>query len=208
MQGIGQQFAKLRSGLARPKLVDVRLPGKLFLPSDERETDCRVTSLWADGAKVDCQIAPGAGSQIVLYVDGFGRFEGSVARKGDGGFEAAFNCSPLKRERTEELLAAYRSNVPVESRAMRRHERMLTKGFARFTRADGQLVPCEVLDLSPGGVSLKTEVKPPEGEYVLIGQLAGRVAHHHEHGIGIEFVGNIADRQNAERVKAKLNISR
>ena len=208
MQGIAHQLAKLRSGLARPKLVDVDLTGKLFLPSEERETDCRVTSLWGDGAKVECETVPGAGSQVVLYVDGFGRFEGSVARKGQGGFEIAFNSSPLKRERTDELLAAYRPNAPVENRTLRRHERLLTRGFAQFTRVGGQVVPCEVLDLSPGGVSLKTDVKPPEGEYILIGQLAGRVAHHHEQGFGVEFVGNIADRQNAERVKAKLNLTR
>ncbi|MBV9045106.1 MAG: hypothetical protein JO348_05225, partial [Alphaproteobacteria bacterium] len=44
-------------------------------------------------------------------------------------------------------------------------------------------------DLSPTGVSVKTALKPPVGEFVLIGRLAGRVARHHEHGIGIQFVG-------------------
>ena len=44
-------------------------------------------------------------------------------------------------------------------------------------------------DISVGGVSLKTDVKPPIGEFVLIAQIAGRIARHHDHGIGIEFVG-------------------
>ena len=72
---------------------------------------------------------------------------------------------------------------------LRRHERSSQKGFAKFTRADGQIINCEIMDMSVGGVSLKTDVKPPIGEFVLIAQIAGRVARHHADGIGIEFVG-------------------
>jgi hypothetical protein len=72
---------------------------------------------------------------------------------------------------------------------MRRHERSSQKGFAKFTRADGQIVHCEVMDISVSGVSLKTDIRPPIGEFVLIAQIAGRVARHHGDGVGIEFVG-------------------
>jgi hypothetical protein len=72
---------------------------------------------------------------------------------------------------------------------LRRHERSSQKGFAKFTRADGQIINCEIMDMSVSGVSLKTEVRPPIGEFVLIAQIAGRVARHHPDGIGIEFVG-------------------
>jgi hypothetical protein len=50
-------------------------------------------------------------------------------------------------------------------------------------------VNCEIMDMSVSGVSLKTETRPPIGEFVLIAQVAGRVARHHTDGIGIEFVG-------------------
>ena len=73
---------------------------------------------------------------------------------------------------------------------MRRHERAGRNGFAKFTRADGQIVHAEVSDISVNGVSLKTDVKPPVGEFVLIAQVAGRVSRHHADGIGIEFLGN------------------
>ena len=50
--------------------------------------------------------------------------------------------------------------------------------------------PFPHIELMPtGGVSLKTDVKPPIGEFVLIAQIAARVARHHTDGIGIEFVG-------------------
>jgi hypothetical protein len=49
-------------------------------------------------------------------------------------------------------------------------------------------------------VSLKTDIKPPIGEFVLIGQMAGRVARHHENGVGIEFVAVPHDKAQAERL--------
>jgi len=107
----------------------------------------------------------------------------------DGGFGVSFVCTPSKRERTAEQLILFLNKTLVDDNVLRRHERSSQKGFAKFTRADGQIVHCEVTDISVGGVSLKTDVKPPIGEFVLIAQIAGRVARHHNDGIGIEFIG-------------------
>jgi len=74
--------------------------------------------------------------------------------------------------------------------------------------ADGQLVACEVLDLSVSGVSLKTKLRPPIGEFVLIGQMAGRIARHHDQGIGIEFVGGTPGSVTADRLQTKIASSR
>ncbi len=52
-------------------------------------------------------------------------------------------------------------------------------------------------------MSLKTDHHVPIGEFVLIGQMAGRVARHHESGIAIEFLG-AADKAPAERIQPKL----
>jgi hypothetical protein len=105
------------------------------------------------------------------------------------GFGVQFACTASKRERIAEQLTLFLNKALVDETVLRRHERTHQKGFAKFTRADGQVINCEVMDISVGGVSLKSEIKPPIGEYVLIAQTAGRVARHHEHGIGIEFVG-------------------
>jgi hypothetical protein len=131
-----------------------------------------------------------AGTNLVLYVDGFGRFEGNVVRCDGSGFGMAFVCTPSKRERTAEQLILFLNKSLVDDSVLRRHERTSQKGFAKFTRADGQIIQCEIMDMSVGGVSLRTDIRPPIGEFVLIAQVAGRVARHHADGIGIEFVGN------------------
>ena len=191
-------IARAKAERRRYRRVRVDLPGRLFMPSDGREARCTILDLSPGGAAIRCELAPEGGAAVVLYVDGFGRFEGIVARPGGVvSFGVSFQCTPAKRERTAEQLTLFLNKSLVDESVLRRHERTSQKGFAKFTRADGQIVQCEVMDISVGGVSLKTEIKPPIGEFVLIAQIAGRIARHHEHGIGIEFVGR--DNQAAEQ---------
>lgn len=192
--------AKAGAERRRFRRVPVNLPGRLFNPADSSELRCTVQDLSPGGAAIACETVPEAGTNLVLYVDNFGRFEGTVVRRDGYGFGMAFVCTPSKRERTAEQLILFLNKSLVDESVLRRHERSSQKGFAKFTRADGQIVHCEIMDMSVGGVSLKTEIKPPIGEFVLIAQIAGRVARHHADGIGIEFVGQ--DRQAAETGQA------
>ncbi len=196
-------MAKARAERRRYRRVRVDLPGRLFVPAEEREARCKVVDMSPGGASVECEISPPSDCQIVLYVDGFGRFEGTVVRRDGYGFGVRFASTLMKRERTAEQLTLYLNKALLDESDLRRHERAPQKGFARFTRADGQLVQCEVLDISVSGVSLKTDVRPTLGEFVLIGQMAGRVARHHDHGIGIEFVGQ-NEKKDSSQIKLAL----
>lgn len=203
MQGLAMAMkdadpAAAKAGAERRRFrrVEVNLPGRLFIPADSCEARCTVVDLSPGGAAISCETIPEAGTNLVLYIDGFGRFEGNVVRRDGYGFGLAFVCTPSKRERTAEQLILFLNKSLVDDSVLRRHERSSQKGFAKFTRIDGQIVHCEIMDMSVSGVSLKTEIKPPIGEFVLIAQIAGRVARHHADGIGIEFVGqdkNAAD---------------
>jgi hypothetical protein len=212
MQGVATAMkdaepAPEKTGAERRRFRRVRvdLPGRLFIPADSREFRCTVVDLSPGGAAISCDASLEAGTNLVLYVDGFGRFEGNVVRCEGSGFGMAFVCTPSKRERTAEQLILFLNKSLVDDSVLRRHERSSQKGFAKFTRADGQIVQCEIADMSVGGVSLKTDVKPPIGEFVLIAQVAGRVARHHPDGIGIEFVGQ--DR-NAQDPGTQINLLR
>src|SRR5512135_1688803 len=86
--------------------------------------------------------------------------------------------------------ASQRAREPMRgtTNAMRR-ARASGAGSTCLTRSDGQRLPCNVIDLSASCVSVKTHIKPPLGEYVLIGQMAGRIEHHYRSGVRIKFVG-------------------
>lgn len=208
MKDMDTILTKLRAERRSFKRVRVDLPGRLFLPVEEREVRCTVVNLSPGGAVLDCEECPAQDTPVILYIDGFGRFEGNVSRNEERTVGVKFHCTPLKRARIAEQLTLHLNGALVDGSELRRNERSPAKGFTRFTRADGQLVRCEVLDLSTTGVSLKSDVRPPVGEYVLIGQMAGRVARHHETGIGIEFVGGLTERATTERVQAKLTVAR
>ena len=200
--------AKAKAERRRFRRIRVDLSGRLFTPGDGQEARCTILNLSPGGAAVSCDLVPDRGIPVVLYVDGFGRFEGTVARREDNSFGVSFVCTPAKRERTAEQLTLFLNKSLVDESVLRRHERTHQKGFAKFTRADGQVVNCEVMDISVGGVSLKSDIRPPLGEFVLIAGMAGRIARHHEHGIGIEFVGLDKQAPHAEQAPLKLNIVR
>jgi PilZ domain len=212
MQGLAMamkdaEAVATKSGAERRRFRRVRvdLPGRLFIPAESHEARCTVTDLSPGGAAIACETVPEAGTSVVLYVDNFGRFEGTVARRDHEGFGVAFVCTPSKRERIAEQLMLFLNKTLVDDSILRRHERSSQKGFAKFTRADGQIVKCEVMDISVGGVSLRTDVKPPIGEFVLIAQIAGRVARHHADGIGIQYVGQ---EKAGEQPAPQINMAR
>lgn len=180
--------ARAKADRRRYRRVDVDLPGRIFLPDEQREAVCKIFDLSAGGARIGCDFDLPAGKTVILYVDTFGRFEGNIVRLTGGDFGVQFNCPAMKRERIAEQLTVFLNKDRVDETALRRHDRKPTRGMARFTRANGDVVQCEVLDLSLSGVSLQTTARPPLGEVVLIGQMAGRIARHHTNGVAIEFV--------------------
>ena len=205
--------AKAREERRRYRRVQVDFKGRLFVPGEEREAACTITDMSPGGAQVACEIFPEAQTSVILYIDGFGRFEGVVARlprteSSDNTFGVRFNCTAMKRERVAEQLTLYLNSGTIDETMMRRHERAPTRGMTRFTRANGDVVNCEVLDLSLSGVSLVTEVRPQIGELVLIGQMAGRVARIHERGIAIEFVTAPPEKATPEQLVPKIGAVR
>lgn len=206
MKDIDPVIARSRAERRRFRRVRVDLPGKLFVPGTAEEFDCTVVDMSPGGANVACEAAVAKETVVVLYVNTFGRFEGAIVRRDDRSVGVRFVSTQLKRERTAEQLTLFLNRSLLDEADLRRNDRTPAKGLTRFTRSDGQIVLCEVLDLSVSGISVKTEVRPPVGEFVLIGQLAGRIARHHETGIGIEFVG--VSGNTPERLRAKLAVTR
>jgi hypothetical protein len=203
-------IAKEKAERRRYLRVPVDLGGRLFVPRDGREGACRVVEMSPVGALVRTEIVPEAGTPVVLYIEGLGRFEADVARSDWDGFGASFHCSALKQDRVaEQLNAIANRSAPAEGgpsggSAMRRHERVSTGGLAHFTCSNGQTFPCEVIDLSLSGVSLKTETKPHVGDTVTIGQMSGRVVRHHDTGIAVEF-GSPTD-EKPEKTERRLRL--
>lgn len=197
--------------VARPKTerrryirLSANLDGRLFVPGEGREAGCRIVDVSPVGAQVASDFVPAVGTQVVLYIEGLGRFEAEVSRTEGDRFGVRFHCSALKKERVSEQLALLMNRGGENEPVLRRHERTTTPGFAHFTRANGEMIACEVLDLSLSGVSLKTGTKPRIGETVVVGQMSGRVVRHHDSGIAIEFAKGPAQKQDPAPMRNRL----
>ena len=168
--------------------IKLDLPGRLFLPADGREAPCTIRDMSPGGMALLSEIIPDRGSAVVVYLDNFGRFEGRVVRRDEHGFGLAFACTPSKRRRTAEQLILFLNTALGYDGLLQGDGRSSQNSTATFTRADGQVVHAEVSGIAANGISLKTEVKPPVGEFVLIAQVAGRVARHQADGIVNDFI--------------------
>jgi hypothetical protein len=166
-----------------------RVPMKLnvrFLLEDGSEHGGHVSNISIGGMGITSEARPEAGSSIIAYVQDLGRLEGLVSRVDKDGFAVRLTLSAMRRDKLEERLGS--GSGAKSGPGGRRHQRETTSGVTRIQRADGRELPCRVIDLSLGGVSVETAEWPPLGEQVMVGKMRGRVVRHHEMGIAIEFV--------------------
>jgi hypothetical protein len=164
--------------------------GKIFFPDRQYEEECLVEDLSPDGAGLKSACSGAIGARVVLYVDGLGRFEGSIVRHDRLKVGILFKCSDIKRERIAEQIANYVEQGSVRATTVRNRSRI--KGDAalhRFVLKSGQTRECEVIDIALSGASLRTDDRPPVGETIAFGNTSAIVVRHTEFGIAVTFVG-------------------
>jgi hypothetical protein len=170
--------------------VSAGLLGKLFVPAENVTIDRHVLNLSAGGASVKCNEPPSLQTFVVLYVDGFGRFEGTALRFTEGELGLKFDCKDAKRQRLVYALNAFVRDGSTTNTRLRSHPRMSAGSAFHFTRANGEQPLYEVIDISLLGASLRTISRPVVGEQIEIGRTRGRVVRHHPDGIAIEFLSD------------------
>jgi hypothetical protein len=168
--------------------VSVRLAGKLFVPAEKTTLDCTVINLSVGGAGIHCPEPPPLDAFVVLYVEGFGRFDAVTTRYVEGELGLKFVCKDAKRQRLEQDLQSFVKEGMTGVTRLRRHRRNAANTpILFFTRADGSEAACKLTDISLQGAMLKTQVRPAIGEVIHLGQTRGWVVRHHEQGIGVQF---------------------
>ena len=182
--------ARSRDDKRKEKRFDVNLKGKVFDLERGFEDDCVVVDLSPEGARIRSALPWPLGTHIVLYVTGFGRFEGSVVQRDENHLGLQFQSGVVKQRRTAEQLAnfAYDKQVsPVPLRSAVRTAQL--PPLQRFIGSDGSEAACEVVDIALGGVALKTDARPAIGALLRFGDVVGRVVRHTDDGVAVEFMG-------------------
>lgn len=158
-----------------------------MLDHSGRELDCRTADISPGDVRIAATTLPTVNETVVLYLDGFGRLAGHVARKcGEGEVAIIFDISQHKREKMAEALtwSANRAALGLDDIKSAAPE----TGGARIIAESGEIYEGEVLDLSLAGIVIRTsKTPPPLGSWVRIGGTHGRVARFIEGGFAIDF---------------------
>ena len=145
-------------------------------------------NLSAGGAAVQCDTQFPSGLSLVLYIENFGRFEGTTIVHKSGQLALEFAIGESKRGRLKEMIKTFAAGgVP----NMRNAERVPALVSGSITRQNGEQIACEVLDISLDGVSLRTRLRPPVGEIVNLGRTRGRVVRHMIEGFAVQYVKEV-----------------
>jgi hypothetical protein len=167
-----------------------RLPivvGGRLLDTLGREHDCRTADISPGDIRILAPVLPNVGERVVIYLEGFGRVSGSVARRGEDGAAIIFDFSAHKREKmAEQLTLIINKELGLEEPV-----RPALRDGAQFVQLQfetGETYEGEVLDFSLAGITIRSRRPPPLlGLWVRVGNVYGRVARLIENGFAIDF---------------------
>jgi hypothetical protein len=172
----------------RFRRMPIEVNGRLMDPLG-REHDCRTADISPGDIRIAAPILPQVGERVVIYLAGFGRVSGHVARKcGEGEVAIIFDFTAHKREKmAEQLTLAVNRDLGIEEPA---HRAAIADGsqMIKLEFETGEAYEGEVVDFSLAGITIKSRRPPPLiGVWVRAGNVYGRVARLIEGGFAIDL---------------------
>lgn len=170
------------------KRVDLELGGRYL--NDSSEDHHLVTqNVSCSGAYLQAATVPAEGSEVICYFDDLGRVAATVIRRATDGFAVQFNVMQHKREKLADRLTWLVNKSILDIPEERHATRFNIDGPAHFSRKDGKLMPCRVIDMSLTGASFEANAPLPAiGEIITAGNLQGRVVRVGDGGFAVSFL--------------------
>lgn len=171
----------------RFRRMPITVTGRL-LDTAGREHDCRTADISPGDVRIVSDVLPSVGERVVIYLEGFGRVSGKVARTcGEGEVAVIFDFSAHKREKmAEQLTLRVNKDLNVDA-----DERPVLREGANTVKLEfetGEAYAGEVVDFSLAGITIKSKHPPPLiGVWVRVGTVYGRVSRLIEGGFAIDL---------------------
>jgi hypothetical protein len=167
--------------------VTVNVEGRLMLANLD-EFPCSVIDMSPGDVSFVCAGQPRVNERVIAYLDHLGRLEGNVISLSDNGFVMSINATDRKREKLAAQLTWIANKHELGLPEDRRHDRLTPRNtLCEIALEDGTRYSCRIMDLSLSGAAVDTEVRPPLGTPVRLGNMRGRVVRHFVEGVAIEF---------------------
>jgi hypothetical protein len=168
--------------------ADLTLIGRYML-RDRREYACRTIDVSASGIAMLGAIKGSVGERVIAHLDRLGRVEGSVARQFGACFAIELSAPALKRERIDHRLTWLIQRHAGDPGDTRRHTRTREESVQASLRSpDGRESVVALIDFSPDGAAIRSDLPPPVGSKVIVNGTAAVVLRHFAGGFAVEFV--------------------
>ncbi len=132
-----------------------------YMRPDQQEYPCQVGTIDISKIEVIADHEVEFGEHIVAYLDQIGRIEGLVSARHEGGFTISLALSGTRLERFQKRLEWLNNRDDSDEAEQRRHARYQPSDSAsQLILPDGRNYPCEILDISVSGSSVKVDVIP------------------------------------------------
>ena len=155
-----------------------------------RTLACRSTRVSPYRMIVDVPVVGRIGDRITSHFGEFGEFEGSVSDTRNGSILLELEMTPEKREwMADKLTWLERKHRDPSIKDARGDARYIPReSHTTLTLADGSVHLCFIIDVSPTGVAVSSEVQPPIGMPLAVGSCVGRVVRTFDTGFAVKFV--------------------
>jgi hypothetical protein len=155
-----------------------------------RTLACRTTRVSPFRMIVDVPVVGRVGDRITSYFGEFGEFEGNISDTKQGRILLELEMTPEKREwMADKLSWLEKKQRDASIQDSRKHARYIPQvSHTTLTLADGRVTTCFIIDVSPAGVAVSSEMQPPLGMPLAVGSCVGRVVRIFETGFAVKFV--------------------
>jgi hypothetical protein len=163
-------------------------PGRLLGP-DGQEHPCFATGASTHFIAVRSSYLPAIGERVVIYIEGWDRFAGKVARLFSGGFAMHFEATQRRREKVAARLDWFSKEPARIEVALRQDKRIAPRNRWSTLAFHGKVYDCEIENISRKGAMLKTQAKVPLGARVeLESGRKAEVVREIEQGFAVQFM--------------------
>ena len=186
--------------LAPSKLNDVRfigaLAGRYALPDRRGSPDdklpvyaCRLCSISTRMLVAVGPIVGKEGETVASHFNEFGILRGRITRRLASGFVADLQMSDGEREKLAAKIDWHKRHIHAQVPDKREHRRILPRDpRSTIFLADGQQVPCFIIDVSRSGAAVSAPYWPDLGTPMALGRVVGRVVRHLDVGFALQFI--------------------
>jgi len=182
------------------KFDDVRfigaLAGRYALPDRRRTPDdkipvyaCRLCSISSRMLVAVGPVVGKEGETVSAHFNEFGILRGHITRRLASGFVTDLQLTDGEREKLAAKIDWQKRHVHAQVPDKREHRRILPRDpRSVIVLADGQQVPCFVIDVSRSGAAVSAHFWPELGMPMALGRIVGRVVRHLEVGFALQFI--------------------